>query len=283
MKRNIIAMAMLIALFGCNSEKKSDYASADTIASSSETSDSTFVEKIIKTADMRFRVKDARKTKIKLSKLLKDFGGKLTSSNIESTIAQQETVKYSLDSLQEIVGYHTEGKMELRVPSDKLDEFTDVVGSLAIFIDHQSLDFNDKGLNYLSNELKAQNRVEAIENLNKKAVKKSNNVESAMYIKDDYIDKKVENLQIDDRVKLSTITLSFYQENTVTKMIVSNDRLSDFRPPFFRRLGLNLLEGWSVFTEVVLALAYVWVFIVLALAIYFGVKYYRNKRQVVKL
>jgi len=276
MKRNIIALAMLIALFGCSQEKRADNESSRDVIST-ELAD-TVEEKIIKTADMRFRVKDARKTKTKLSSLLKEFGGKLSFSSVESSIIQQEKVKYSIDSLLEITAYQTEGNMVLRIPSDRLDEFTDVVGNLAIFVNHQSLDFNDQGVNYLSNQLKAQNRAEAAGSVKKQAVTNST-VKNALKIKDDYVDKKIENLQIDDRVKLSTIRLSFYQENTITKMVVANDNLSDFRPPFFKRLGLNLLQGWSIFTEAVLALSYVWVFIVIGIAAYFGLKYYRSSRK----
>ena len=270
-------MTMLIALFGCSQEKRADNESSSDVISTEKLAD-TVEEKIIKTADMRFRVKDARKTKTKLSSLLKEFGGKLSFSSVESSIIQQEKVKYSVDSLLEITAYQTEGNMVLRIPSHRLDEFTDVVGNLAIFVNHQSLDFNDQGVNYLSNQLKAQNRAEAAGSVKKQAVTNST-VKSALKIKDDYVDKKIENLQIDDRVKLSTITLSFYQENTITKMVVANDNLSDFRPPFFKRLGLNLLQGWSIFTEAVLALSYVWVFIVIGIAVYFGLKYYRNSRK----
>lgn len=77
MKRNIIAIAIILALFGCNAEKK-DYAGADVVSNGElnrESSDSTAVEKIVKTADMRFRVKDVQKTKEQLSKTIKAEGG----------------------------------------------------------------------------------------------------------------------------------------------------------------------------------------------------------------
>lgn len=271
-----MAIAMVIALFGCNSEKKGGYAEqADTISVSA---DSTSAEKIIKTADIRFRVKDAQKTKTEISAQLKQYGGALVESNIESSVQQREKVKYSIDSLLEITSYSTEGRIIARVPSEKLDNFTDDVVKHADFVDHQSIRFDDQRINYMVNKAKAQNRVDAIKAISKKAVKKSANVESALYIKDDFADKQAENMIIDDKVKFSTITLSFYQDNTVKKVVTGNDNLWDYRPAFFRRLGLNIINGWFIFKEFILILANLWTVFIIGAGLYFGIKYYRKKR-----
>ncbi|MNY35233.1 hypothetical protein D3C86_1696260 [compost metagenome] len=154
---------------------------------------------------------------------------------------------------------------------------------MAVFVDHQSMKLDDQSISYLANKLKNQNRVEAVAQLNKHANKKSNNVETALNLKDDYIDKKIENLNIDSRVKYSDITLSFYQDNTVKKLVVGNDNLSDYRPGFFRRLGLNIQNGWVIFKEFILILSNLWMLIVLLLAGYFAFRYYRKRRKTVQL
>lgn len=278
MKKYFIYAAIVLGVWGCQNASKSRESAADATAENLEASDSTLAEKIIKTADMRFRVKDVQQTKEKLSAAIKAEGGTIAEFSIQSNIQQSEKVKYSADSLLELTAYRTEGAVTAKVPSDKLDEFTNKVAKMAVFVDFQSMKLDDQSLVYLSNKLKNQNRVEAAQQLNKHANKKSNNVETALTVKDDYVDKKIQNMQIDSRVQYSNITLNFYQDNTVKKMIVANDTLYDYKPDFLRRFVLNIQNGWVIFKEFVLILTNLWMLFLLLIAGYFIFRYYRKKR-----
>ncbi|MGN8057894.1 DUF4349 domain-containing protein [Pedobacter sp. 22163] len=280
MKRNIIAIAIVLTIFGCQKSNEK-YASSEVLVANELRipTDSTAVAKIIKTADMRFRVKDVQNTKEQLSKTIKAQGGTVAEFSIESPIQETDKVKQSTDSLKEITSYRTQGYLVAKVPSEKLDEFTNTIAKMAIFVDNQSMKMDDQSIAYLSNKLKAQNRVDAIEKINKVASKKSANVESSLYIKDDYVDKRIENMQIDSRVKFSTITLNFYQDNTVKTMIIANDNLYDYRPAFVNRLWLGIVNGWTIFKEIIIAISNLWMLILVGIATFFTIKYFirRNK------
>ncbi|WP_293745187.1 DUF4349 domain-containing protein [uncultured Pedobacter sp.] len=280
MKRNIIAIAIVLTIFGCQKSNEK-YASSDVIVANElrVPTDSTVAEKIIKTADMRFRVKNVQNTKEQLSKTIKSEGGTVAEFSIESTIQETDKVKQSTDSLKEITAYRTEGYLVAKIPSEKLDEFTNTIAKIAVFVDHQSMKLDDQSIAYLANKLKAQNRVDAIEKINKVASKKSANVESSLYIKDDYVDKRIDNMQIDNRVKFSTITLNFYQDNTVKTMIVANDNLYDYRPAFINRLWLGIVNGWTIFKEIIIAISNLWMLILVGFAIFFIIKYFIRKNK----
>ncbi|WP_316843261.1 DUF4349 domain-containing protein [Pedobacter psychrodurus] len=281
MKRNIIAIAIILTIFGCQNENKK-YASADTVELeplSKESADSTAAEKIIKTADMRFRVKNVQNTKEQLSKTIKAEGGTVVEFSIESSIQETDKVKQSTDSLKEITSYRTQGYLVAKVPSEKLDEFTNTIAKMAVFVDNQSMKMDDQSIAYLANKLKAQNRIDAIEKINKVASKKSANVESSLYIKDDYVDKRIENMQIDNRVKFSTITLNFYQDNTVKTMIVANDNLYDYRPAFLNRFWLGIVNGWTIFKEIIIAISNLWMLVLVGIVVFFTIKYFIRKNK----
>lgn len=279
MKKYLIYCIITIAALGCANEKRGEStATADATAENLEATDSTLTEKVIKTADMRFRVKDVQDTKERLSQVIKAEGGNIAEFSIESNIQHTEKVKYSADSLLELTSYRTTGLVVAKVPSEKLDEFTNKVARMAVFVDFQSMKLDDQSLSYLSNKLKNQNRVEAVAQLNKHANKKSNNVETSLSVKDDYVDKKIENLSIDSRVRYSNITLNFYQDNTVKSTIVGNDDLYDYRPAFLRRFVLNIQNGWMIFKEFILILTNLWMLILLLVAGYFTFRYYKRKR-----
>ena len=148
---------------------------------------------------------------------------------------------------------------------------------MAVFIDTQSLKMDDVGSTYLSNQLKNNNKAEAVEQLSDLPAKKSSTVQAKLDLKNQYVDSKIENLTINNRVKYSTITLNFYQGNTVTKMLVSNDNLSDFRPDFFKRFGLSFQNGWDIFKEFILILTNLWMLLLLIAAGYFIYRQYRTK------
>mgnify|MGYP001133189500 CR=1 FL=1 len=283
MKRNIIAIAIVLTIFGCQKSNEK-YASADVIDANElrVPTDSITAEKMIKTADMRFRVKDVQHTKEQLSKTIKAEGGTVAEFSIESTIQETDKIKQSTDSLKEITSYRTQGYLVAKVPSEKLDEFTNTIAKIAVFVDHQSMKMDDQSITYLANKLKAQNRVDAIEKINKVASKKSANVESSLYIKDDYVDKRIDNMQIDNRVKFSTITLNFYQDNTVKTMIVANDNLYDYRPAFINRLWLGIVNGWTIFKEIIIAVSNLWMLIIVGVLIFVVIKHFIRKDKMAR-
>jgi len=283
MKRNIIAIAIVLTIFGCQKSNEK-YASADVIDANElrVPTDSIAAEKIIKTADMRFRVKDVQHTKEQLSQTIKAEGGTVAEFSIESTIQETDKIKQSTDSLKEITSYRTQGYLVAKVPSEKLDEFTNTIAKIAVFVDHQSMKMDDQSIAYLANKLKAQNRVDAIEKINKVASKKSANVESSLYIKDDYVDKRIDNMQIDNRVKFSTITLNFYQDNTVKTMIVANDNLYDYRPAFINRLWLGIVNGWTIFKEIIIAVSNLWMLIIVGVLIFVVIKHFIRKDKMAR-
>ena len=285
MKRYLFCAAIIVAMFGCNANKEKDYASSESSNTAESVdaaviADSTATPKIIKTADMRFRVKDVQDTKENLSKTIKAQGGTVAEFSINSYIQESNKVRYSVDSLKEITSYRKEGMLVAKIPSEKLDDFINTIARMAVFVDNQAMKMDDQSIAYLANKLKAQNRAEALNTINQTAKRKGNNVETSLYIKDDYVDKKIDNMNIDNRVKFSTITLNFYQDNTVKTLIVGNDNLSDYKPGFFKRLGLNMLDGWKYFKELILALSHLWMFFLVGFAVFFGIRYYLRSRKV---
>ena len=279
MNKYLVCIAIIGLMFGCNSERKNSLSteSVATLDSAAIAADTTAASKIIKTADMRFRVKDVQQTKEQLSAAVKAQGGTVAEFSIQSQIQESDKVKYSSDSLKEITSYRKEGLMVAKVPSEKLDDFTNTVAKLAVFVDQQSMKMDDQSIAYLANRLKAQNRQKVIKQLDKS--KKSKDAETSFYISDDYVDKRIENISIDNRVKFSTITLNFYQDNTVSTWIVGNDNLYSYRPGFFQRLGLNIADGWTFFKEFLLGLSKLWALIALALLIFFGTRAYLRRTK----
>lgn len=280
MKKYLFFAAVIILIFGCSREQKQ---SSEASASQEMLSDSTAIStdtvaKIIKTADMRFRVKDVQHTKVQLSAEVKALGGAIAEFNIQSYILEKNSVKESPDSLLEITSYRKDGIVIAKVPSEKLDDFINNIVKIAVFVDNQGMKMDDQSINYLANRLKIKNRMEALNSINS-AKRRNGNVETSLYIKDDNVDKTIENMSIDNRVKFSTLTLSFYQDNTVSTLRVANDHLNDYRPGFFKRFWMNIVDGWSYFKEFILALANLWMLFVIGLVAFWIIRHFIKRNR----
>ena len=282
MKKYLIYGILSLTAFGCSSDKKPGAYTEEVQKQNSAVSDTSLTEKIIKTADMKFRVKDVQSAKEKLGSILKAEGGTIAEFNKHSQVIQNEKVKYAADSLLELISYRVEGLIVAKIPAEKLDDFTNQVAKMAVFIDDQSLKLDDQSINYLSNQLKNKNKLEAVTQLNNPVSgKKISAAEKSLALKDEYVDNKVSNLLTDRNVRYSTITLNFYQDNTIKKMIVVNDELSDYRPDFFKRFWLGFENGWSIFKEFILILANLWAVLLIIIAGYFIFRHYRRKKLIV--
>lgn len=279
MKRNIIAMALCAVLFGCNSEKKSESADTVSVNTGQTTPQSELASKVIKTADMRFKVKDAVQTKLEISKIVADLEGSIVESSIQTTTLDQERVAYSADSLQETTVFKAEGLIIARVPPAYLNIFSDLIAAGAEQVDSARMQASDQSIAYLRNSLKTKNREEALKAAKILTSREAKSGQELIAMKDGIVDRKMDNLDLNQKSKLSTVTLSFYQDKGVRKVIVANDNLVDHRPGFFKQLSTGLNSGWQMFQEFLLLIARSWILILIAIIGFCGFKYFSTKRS----
>jgi hypothetical protein len=269
----------LIFTVGCSGNKPTRYeaATADSVAvaTNSESSDPG-KPKLVKTADMRFKVKDVQQTGEAISALTTSLNGMVMHHALATTIERSTDVPSSSDSVMRFSSYNTNADMTVRLPSDKMEEFMNRIGHMAVFVNTRNMDIQDKTLDFLSSQLKVSGRNEIIAQ-QKKGLVKIKDIGDVLALKDDQVDKQIDNRRIEDAVKYSTIGLNFYQSNTVAKELIVNDDPSNYTLPFFRRLGNAFVSGWLIFAETLIALANIWVFILIAIGGLFAYRHYTKK------
>jgi len=285
MKTKIICLGICFALFlaACSGTKNYEIAnsSADSARTDAKTDTALTAPKLIKTAAMNFKVKNVQRACEDVSALTMSYHGMVMHHAMQSAVQRSYDNPISRDSVIHVSSYNTTADMTVRVPADRMDEFMNTVGKMAIYINTRNMDIEDKTLDYMASNLKVQSRSEII------AQQKTNNIkiksaESVMALKDDLIDQKINNRRIDYETKYSTISLSFYQTNTVAREVVVNDDPSSFRVPFFTQLRNSLANGWLGFNDFVIFLANIWVLFVFVGVVWYSYFLYK-RRQVAKL
>ncbi len=265
----LVAIALLAACKG-----KSGSASADS-ASGTE-----LKKELVKTADISFKVKDVRQTGEAIASLTNKFDGMVMHHQMQSSVKQSENVHLKNDSVMLVSAFNSTADMTVKIPSEKLEDFINQIGHMGIYINSSKMDIEDRSLDYLSSKLKIDNRKELVseQRSGKITLKHPSDL---LAVKDDIVDKKINNLKTDNEVSYSTITLNFYQSNTILKEILANDDPSAYNIPVIQRVGLAFTNGWSIFIDMVVGLINLWVFILAGLAIWAGYRFYRKKIRVI--
>jgi len=285
-RMSILLLAIVTLLAACKGKpgneefyKISDSADTSAIAARAD-SVSNPAEKLVKTADMRFKVKNVEETSRQIVTLTKSIKGLVLRNRIGSSEINNSKVRKSGDSVMQVTTFNTHGEITVKIPSEHLDDFMADVTKMGLYINNRRTEISDMSLDYLSAQLKYQNRRELVnqQKAGKVVIKNPANV---MLLKDEMIDQQIGNKTIDDAVRNSVVNLSFYQSNTIFKEIVVNDDPEAYKLPFFKRMIDNVANGWTLFGEMLLALVNIWMFIVAAIVAWLLIwRYKRNKAPI---
>ncbi len=271
----LIPLAGLVLFCACKGKGGYEVGSSGD-ADTSLRADIVTKEKLVKTAGMSFKVRNVAQTGQKIVALTSALGGMVVHQQMGSAAERTGDVKVNADSVMRITALTTTADMTVKVPSVKLQKFMDSVATMGLYVTNRSLDVSDETLDYLSAQMKLKSRSELIsqQKQGKIVIKDPAKV---LDLRDDMIDQQIGNRKIDDAVSNSTVNLSFYQSNTISREVVVNDDPSAYELPFFKRMLLACENGWALCKEVLVGLANLWFFLLCGLGVWWLVR--RRKRS----
>lgn len=288
----VVVLLVVILAISC---KKAGYAeetvgeSADIVADTTMViSSSAAVEpknsdrKFVRTADIKFKVKNVAKSTYTIENTTNKFGGFVTYTNLQSTIVDKSETKISQDSTLEITKFKVENNITIRVPNTRLDTVIKTIAKQIDFLEYRIIKADDVSLQMLSNQL-AQNRTEIQEKRLEKAIdtkgKKLNEVlaaeENLNTKKEQKDNSKIENLSLQDQVNFSTLTLQIYQRETIKEEMIANAKI--YRQDFGSKILDGIRSGWYVIEGIIAVIAQLWSVILIGLGGYFIFKKYFHK------
>jgi hypothetical protein len=214
-------------------------------------------QKIIKTADVRFQVKNLAKSIAKIQAMIRKHDGYVSS-------AKQDRQYNRLQS-----------KIVVRVESDKFEDLLDEMVHEAIFIDHKNVKADDVTEEFvdIQSRLKTKRAVEKryLEILGKaKSIEEILKVENQLRVIREEIEAKEGRLKfLVDQINYSTISMEIYQR-TETAQAPSDG--------FFTKMGKGFGAGWKGVLNFIIGLTYAWpALLVFGVGGFFGVRYLRKR------
>ena len=311
----IIAIGLTITLFNCASSSKeeksmAEQATPDISASNADKVDGGAAEnsnafisssaahdnpkdsthQFIRTADLKFKVKNVIRSTYDIENITNKNGGFVTYTNLFSHIDYTNQFKISKDSSLEITYFTVNNEMTIRVPRAKLDTTLRDIARNIDFLDYRIIKAEDVALKLLSNQL-TQNRVaknetrltSAIDSKGKKLEETTQAEELLINKKEQADNAKISSLSLRDQIEFSTLVINLYQhqEQKHTKL-ASVKEIKDYEPSFGTKLIDSTAFGWQVLQGVILTIIKLWAVILLGIFIYVIIKKIRNKRNNIK-
>jgi len=294
-KLGTLTLVIIALLFSC---KKADYSSNEGSADVKISADSTAVsssaavvdknskQKFIRTADIKFKVKNVVKSTYAIENATQKFGGFVTYTNLQSNIHDQVKTKISQDSTLETTKYTVENNITIRVPNTQLDTVIKTIAKQIDFLDFRVIKADDVSLKLLSNQL-SQKRSASTEKRVEKAIdSKGKKINDIMEAENTLANQKetndnhaIDNLSLQDQINFSTITLQLYQNETIRQETMASEKNSNAYKP---NLGLQILDslknGWYILESIFVFLINLWPFIIICLGGFFLYKKYGKKQ-----
>ncbi|WP_295767789.1 DUF4349 domain-containing protein [uncultured Mucilaginibacter sp.] len=284
---NLFVLLAALCLFGAckggmhrSSSVNESSASADTSSDNTQTlisSNEQAGKKVVKTAQMRFKVRNVQTSGEKVGTIARTHGGMITHYDMESTVINDEDMRTNnIDSLKHIAAFTSTADITVQVPPQNLESFLNDVSRLGVYINVRKMDIEDKTLDYLSNQLKRQNRM-TIDHKQEKWKPTVKETDAMLRLKDDMVDERIANARIDDLSKYSVVELSLYQSNTISQEIIANNNTGAYQLPIVNRLWLAVTDGWELFASLFIGLMHLWVFVVLGIGGLLVFRSYKRK------
>ena len=243
--------------------------------------------KFIRTADLKFKVKNVIHSTYDIENIIAKQGGYVTLSNLESNVDYTENKALSADSTLISTYYTISNTMTLRVPNIKLDTTLRQIALNIEFLDYRNIKAENVAIDLLRNRL-IQQRIarnekrltNAIDNRGKK-LNETANAEELLYQKQETADNSIiSTLTIKDQIEYSTINLIVYQNKTVKHELIANDKsIEEYEPGFGTKLVDSIKTGWIVIEVIFLFMIKLWGVILFALLVFALYRYFKKLKK----
>lgn len=277
-------------LWSCSPKAAEEAPACDSVATMISSSaaienESDTTHKFVRTADLKFKVKNVIKSTYNIEDITNHIGGFVTYTNLYSENTSEKREDISADSSVIITNFTVINNITIRVPNTKLDTVLKMISRNIVFLDYRIIKADDVALQLLSNELSIrryknnEKRLKnAIDNRGKK-LGETSNAEDLLLNKQEQADNAlINNLSLKDQINFSTINLIIYQnQGTNYEKVARYDNSGMYKPGFGYRVWDSISNGWDIFENIIVFIINLWGIFLIGIIAYILYKIYKNK------
>lgn len=228
--------------------------------------------KFVKTADINMEVKDVYDATIFIEKQLKELGGFVTVSRLNSNVISEDTFESSDSEATLVKKYQTENRIQARVPSEKLGDFLTRINDKKIFLNSRIILAEDVTNNAKIAQLEKQKLektgevIGKMKNSGDKADRTENNLEQ-------HNQQQIADITLADDLNYSTVDIYIKEPKIrVAEILVNNTKNIDnkYKFNFFYDAKNAFVEGFYIIQRLLVGLITIWpVMLILGFMVYF--------------
>lgn len=287
----VLGSLLLIAVFSCNkSESTGAYNKEDVdYAATAEISDSISSvatlevkdKQFIKSAEVNMEVADVYDATVFIEKSLVNLKGFVTSSELNSQIISEQTFTISDEKAMMVRRFETENNMQVRIPTEKLGEFLQIINDKKVFLNSRVISAEDVTANIKLAELEAKRNAKTGTNISQlKTDKDKVNMTDDNESENNY--QKIAGLEMTDQLKYSTVQIFLKEPQVrIAKIPLTNTQNIDdqYKSNFFYEAKNAVVNGFYLIQQIFLGLITIWPLLIIGgLAIYF----FRRRKTAIK-
>jgi len=289
-----IALLLLVLAIACKQSDASMEASSETaenkkttniISSNAVVDPKNSNRKFVRTADIKFKVKNVAKSTYAIEKIIATHGGFVTFTDLKSTINDSNTTKISQDSILETIKYTVDNSITFRVPNTTMDTVLRAMVKEIDFLDNRLIKADDVSLQMLSNKLTQKRLQKSQARLEKGIDSKGKILNQIVAAEDTVLNKDTDTdvallstLSLEDQVNFSTVTLYLYQRETTKSEVLKNEKnVNAFRANIGLQIVDSLKTGWYMLEAIISFVVQLWSIILLIIIGFFIYRNYLKK------
>ncbi|MBK6522375.1 MAG: DUF4349 domain-containing protein [Sphingobacteriaceae bacterium] len=237
------------------------------------------IKKFIRTADIKFKVKNVEKSTYKIEDIINHFDGFVINTNLNCRVNYTESHRIKEDSVLERKHFVVENSITFRVPKFLLDTTLKQIVSQIDFLDHRIITAEDVSFAALKNKMH-QKRFGRYQKRITQATDRSGktnavvNAENGLYEKEELADNsELNDMVLNDKVEYATVTMYIYQDEKVRNdMVFSQPHFDSYRPSFGSEFVKSLKFGWRLVEEIFLLIVKLWPIILIGIGLFYGIR-----------
>jgi hypothetical protein len=215
--------------------------------------------KIIKTASIRFQVKDLKASTQKIEEITKAYEGFMSSMN-------QTNSNYAISN-----------SLSVKIPSEKLDAFLTEIEKESIYTNYTRIDAQDVTEEYVDITGRLATKKEVRDRYVEVLRKKAQTVEDILNAEEKIrvIQEEIESIEgrlkyLNSRTALSTVNIEIYQEVAYVKAP------DVYKKPFFTKVAEGFVNGWGLIQNIVVGLISIWPIVLILVFLFLMRKRIKN-------
>jgi hypothetical protein len=271
-KSSLLLFTFTTLLVSCKKSEAPEELATNNVVTEAAISSSAAVEKkdstrkFVRTADLKFKVKNVPQTTYAIENITNKFDGFVTYINLQSNVIDQFETKISQDSTLESIRYNIENNITIRVPNKRLDTVIKCIAKQIDFLNYRVIKADDVSLKILSNQLSQERSANKEKRVEKAIDTKGKKINDVMEAENNLANQKeqkdaakLENLSIQDQVNFSTLTIQIYQRESIKQEMIANTKdYNHYKPNIGIRLLDSLKTGWNVLLDIIVFVFQIW-------------------------